>query len=160
VPNEHALWIVAQEFGFWGSLKQCSVWPELLIGHGYAMNVVQPLEQVLVAERSEMREPGHNNSPDDTESVKAGFSPSNGSGTRTPYVGFSNQTLDRLPAVKPGDEITCGVCGKRHALEAAADGSTLLLFYKCGETLYLGAVRGRSVVGQKAFIGKSTTEDG
>jgi len=47
IPNTHALWLVASEFGFCGSLKECVVWPEQLLGHGYAINVVQQLSQRL-----------------------------------------------------------------------------------------------------------------
>lgn len=42
VPNEFALWMVAAELGFWGSLKECTLWSEHLLGHGVAINVVQP----------------------------------------------------------------------------------------------------------------------
>lgn len=43
VPNEHGLWLVAQEFGFMGNLKKCSIYEEQLLGHGVAINVVQPV---------------------------------------------------------------------------------------------------------------------
>lgn len=53
IPNEHALWMVAQEFGFWGSLSDCAVWPEKLLGHGEkplecgtAINVIQALTKL------------------------------------------------------------------------------------------------------------------
>ncbi len=42
VPNQHALWMVAEELGFRGGLVACTVWPERLRGHGTAINVVQP----------------------------------------------------------------------------------------------------------------------
>jgi len=44
VPSPPGVWMVAQEFGFWGSLKSCSVWLEDLAGHGKAVNLVQPVE--------------------------------------------------------------------------------------------------------------------
>lgn len=45
VPNQHGLWMVAQEFGFWGTLQDCAaVWEENLQGHGVAINVVQPVK--------------------------------------------------------------------------------------------------------------------
>ena len=44
LPNEHAVWMIAQEFGFWGTLVQCSVWLEKLQGHGQAINIIQPIE--------------------------------------------------------------------------------------------------------------------
>lgn len=44
-PNEVGLWMVAQEFGFWGTMKDCvGVWPEELQGHGMAINIVQPID--------------------------------------------------------------------------------------------------------------------
>jgi hypothetical protein len=43
LPNEFGIWMIAQEFGFWGSLKDCAGWIEDLKGHGHAVNIVQPL---------------------------------------------------------------------------------------------------------------------
>jgi len=45
IPNQYALWLIAEELGFWGSLKECAIWPEQLRGHGQAINVVQPMEK-------------------------------------------------------------------------------------------------------------------
>lgn len=42
-PNPVGLWMVAEEYGFRGSLRECTVWPEKLQGHGVAINVVQPI---------------------------------------------------------------------------------------------------------------------
>ena len=70
----------------------------------------------------------------------------------TPYVGFSNDTLAAQPVVKRGDMITCTKCRGKHELTGseADDGTVdLLLFYKCGDTTFLGAVDSRSVVGRK-----------
>lgn len=44
IPNDLSLWMVAQEFGFYGSLRECYLYQEKLLGHGQAINVVQPLE--------------------------------------------------------------------------------------------------------------------
>ena len=41
IPNEHALWIVAERLGFVGDLNDCVMWVEDLEGHGAAVNVVQ-----------------------------------------------------------------------------------------------------------------------
>ena len=41
VPTGHAVWMVAVELGFTGSLGECSTWLEELQGHGQAVNVVQ-----------------------------------------------------------------------------------------------------------------------
>jgi hypothetical protein len=81
----------------------------------------------------------------------------------TPYIGFGNDTLKRLPSVKPGDSIDCPTCKGKHKLEAASDGSTLLLFYKCGNQLYLGAIDGKCTIGVKADVSGSmsaSTEPG
>lgn len=46
VPNPIGLWMIAQEFGFWGSLEECAaIWEEDLQGHGKAINVVQPVKK-------------------------------------------------------------------------------------------------------------------
>jgi hypothetical protein len=47
VPNEHAVWLVAEALGFTGGLDTCMHWLETLQGHGQAVNVVQ---SVLIAE--------------------------------------------------------------------------------------------------------------
>lgn len=42
LPNSIGLWMIAQEFGFWGELKDCeAVYPEKLEGHGQAVNIIQ-----------------------------------------------------------------------------------------------------------------------
>jgi hypothetical protein len=41
LPNFAAVWMVAQELGFTGSLDECTTWLEDLQGHGKAVNVVQ-----------------------------------------------------------------------------------------------------------------------
>ena len=43
VPHPAAVWAVAELLGFAGGLHACKTWPELLQGHGLAINVVQPL---------------------------------------------------------------------------------------------------------------------
>src|SRR5262249_27543358 len=43
VPRPRAVWMVAQELGFVGSIELCTVWLEQLQGHGQAVNLVQPI---------------------------------------------------------------------------------------------------------------------
>lgn len=43
VPNQHAVWMVAEALGFVGGLESCTCWLEELQVHGQAVNVVQPL---------------------------------------------------------------------------------------------------------------------
>lgn len=43
LPSPEALWMVAEEFGFVGGLRDCKVWKEDLQGHGIAINIVQPV---------------------------------------------------------------------------------------------------------------------
>ena len=72
-----------------------------------------------------------------------------------PYIGFGNDTLGRRPELHEGDEITCPSCGERHTVEepVATDGTKGLLgFYKCGDTPYLAAVAGRSVIGTPSDV--------
>jgi len=73
---------------------------------------------------------------------------------KTPYIGFGNDTLARLPVAHKGQEIDCPNCHGKHELQAGKtkDGeeSALMLFYECGNSLYVGAVAGRLIVGQKA----------
>lgn len=42
-PTPEAVWMIAEEFGFIGGLRQCSVWPEDIGAGDKAVNVVQPL---------------------------------------------------------------------------------------------------------------------
>jgi hypothetical protein len=44
VPNQHAVWMVAELLGFVGSLDECMCWIEDLKDHGRAVNVVQPVD--------------------------------------------------------------------------------------------------------------------
>jgi len=72
--------------------------------------------------------------------------------SKTPYIGFGNDTLDQQPSVKRGDLIICPICENRHKLEGteSEDGvKDLILFYKCGEKLRLGAVDGKLVANLK-----------
>lgn len=48
VPNEHAVWLVAERLGFTGSLRNCKNWLEELEGHGMAVNVAQLFEPTPV----------------------------------------------------------------------------------------------------------------
>ena len=68
----------------------------------------------------------------------------------TPYVGFSNDTLQQAASLKNGDMITCPHCGNKHGIECGKeDGkeTDLLMFYRCGETSYLAGIAGRAVGG-------------
>lgn len=64
----------------------------------------------------------------------------------TPYIGFGNETLNKQRIVKPGDLIRCPSCKATHPLTTADDGNDFLLFYKCGNASYLGAIAGRCIV--------------
>ncbi|MES2712010.1 MAG: hypothetical protein V4653_10540 [Pseudomonadota bacterium] len=43
VPHPEALWMVAEQLGFIGSLHQCQAWIEDLSDGGKAVNIVQPV---------------------------------------------------------------------------------------------------------------------
>ncbi len=66
--------------------------------------------------------------------------------SKIPYVGFSNETLSKLPTCKVGDEFRCPKCGETHTIQPADDGSFIIGFYKCQGKDYLGAVAGHLVV--------------
>lgn len=70
----------------------------------------------------------------------------------TPYIGYSNETLDKLKKVSVNDLIECPNCNGKHKLEAAANGSETLMFYSCGDTHYLGAVDRRCIIGVKCDV--------
>jgi len=73
----------------------------------------------------------------------------------TPYIGFGNNTLRKLPKAHEGDEVDCPDCGGKHKLECfESEGKKfdLLMFYVCGGRQFLGAVRGKLVIGQKADV--------
>lgn len=68
-----------------------------------------------------------------------------------PYVGFSNETLNKLPMVKPGDTFgDCPHCGDDHVVEGK-EGDTLY-FYTCRGELCLAALAGRLVAFQKPDV--------
>lgn len=69
----------------------------------------------------------------------------------TPYIGFSNNTLSRLPQAKEGDMIQCPHCGKSHPLECATKNgkkTDILMFFKCNGKDYVGAITGQIIIGQ------------
>lgn len=71
---------------------------------------------------------------------------------KTTYIGFGNDTLQKLPKVEVGHVIKCEWCGEEHALCGDDSGLSKLMFYRCGERSYLGAVDGRLVIGQKPDV--------
>lgn len=77
--------------------------------------------------------------------------------SKIPFVGYGNDSLEKLPPAKAGNKILCPKCKQEHVLEAADDGSELLLFYKCKGKVYLGAVGGRCVVLAKPDASGSVT---
>ncbi len=74
----------------------------------------------------------------------------------TPYIGFGNDTLGKLPRVTVGQKIVCPRCGLLHELEAGKNDRgepvDTLLFYRCGEKAYLGAVAGRLTIKVKPDV--------
>ena len=82
----------------------------------------------------------------------------------TPFVGFSNDTLGKLPTARRGMLIDCPHCGGSHELQCAKDGNgdptDLLHFFKCGEQAYIGAVAGRLVVGTPSDVSGTVEGEG
>jgi hypothetical protein len=71
------------------------------------------------------------------------------------YIGFKNDTLIKLPKAKEGDDVFCIKCGGKHPLQCGTSKnkkSDLILFYKCGNKMYLGAVAGKCTVLKKADV--------
>jgi hypothetical protein len=69
-----------------------------------------------------------------------------------PFIGFSSETLSKQATAKAGDEIRCDKCSGGHKLEPDDDGVSILLFYKCGDQAYVGAVNGQCIVGIKSDV--------
>jgi len=62
-------------------------------------------------------------------------------------ISFSNDELADLPVANIGQEINCPHCDSKHTLVGGAMSGeeTVVLFYKCGENIYLTAVDGKRV---------------
>ncbi len=63
--------------------------------------------------------------------------------------------MARQPKVQRGDKVACSKCGGEHELEGSTSPDGVvdpLLFYKCGDISYLGAVDGRLIIDQPAGI--------
>jgi hypothetical protein len=77
-----------------------------------------------------------------------------------PYIGFSNETLREQPRVKKGDVIVCPHCSEKHVLKCGQkvmdDGSKvdsdLLLYYNCGDKVYLAAIANQLIIPAKADV--------
>lgn len=70
----------------------------------------------------------------------------------TPFIGFGNDTLKTLPDVKVGDTFTCPHCKNTHTLIPPDNGEGTILFFKCGDKPFLGAVQGKLVVNTKSDV--------
>ena len=73
----------------------------------------------------------------------------------TPFIGFGNDTLAKMPKVADGDPIICPRCQGVHKLQCGtSEGvkSDLLMFYDCDGKGYLGAVDGRLIAGVKPDV--------
>ena len=62
----------------------------------------------------------------------------------TPFIAFGNDTLKEQPLVNKGQIITAP-CGHDHVLIGDDNGGDFLLFYECGEKVFLAAVNHRLV---------------
>lgn len=65
-----------------------------------------------------------------------------------PYIGYSNENLDKQPKIKAGDSITHEECGKEHKLVSVGE----MLAYLCHGQAHLAAVKGRSVMRAKPDV--------
>ena len=62
---------------------------------------------------------------------------------------IDNETLEKGEGIKPGDFIKCPHCKKGHWITGCDDGSTVLLFYKCGGESYLAGIAGKSILDRR-----------
>ena len=67
----------------------------------------------------------------------------------TPYIGFGNDTLAKLPKVKAGDSIRCK-CGHVHTLEDSKP--PMLLWYHSDGKTFLAGINGCLTDGVKADV--------
>ena len=67
-----------------------------------------------------------------------------------PYIGFGNETLDKCSEIARGDQIECPHCGELHTI--TGEESNMMLFYKCGEKLYLAGIAGKLTAFKKADV--------
>jgi hypothetical protein len=66
-------------------------------------------------------------------------------------LAFGNDELEPCPDAYPGYVVHCMRCGEQHSLECGTDKNTGeptsdLMFYRCGDEEYLGAIGGKVVV--------------
>jgi hypothetical protein len=68
-------------------------------------------------------------------------------------LAIGNDELEKCFEVHKGEKIRCPNCGEWHVLEAGKnkDGkeTEIILFYKCGDKVYLGAVANKLLVPKK-----------
>lgn len=74
-----------------------------------------------------------------------------------PFIGFGNETLDKLPPVSVGDKIECVKCGGEHELLPTddwkpGDGEPILLYYKCGDKAFIAALAGKLIVNVRVDV--------
>ncbi len=72
-----------------------------------------------------------------------------------PYIGFGNDTLAKLPALKTGDEIVCPTCKGKHAIE----GDSFFLSYRCGDKTFMAGINGRNTMGVPADVSGEIPKD-
>lgn len=77
---------------------------------------------------------------------------------KTPYIGFSDSTLNELPAVQEDEEVPCDDCPGMHHLVCGknkhGEKSSLLMFYTCSIAgkIYLGALNNKLVMFKKPDV--------
>jgi len=70
----------------------------------------------------------------------------------TGYIGFGNDTLNKLQEVKEESLILCPNCNSPHELKCGISNgikSNTIMFFNCGDKVYIGAINGKLITGIK-----------
>lgn len=76
---------------------------------------------------------------------------------RIPYIGFGNETLDKLPPLADGDTITCPHCKGQHEVKDSDPPG--MMTYRCGEDTYMAGIHGKCTVGVKPDVKGEIDDD-
>jgi len=72
----------------------------------------------------------------------------------TPYIGFTNEQLEKAPPLTDGAEILCPHCLGTHRVTSifSENGKTNLQIYHCGDETYLAGMDGKLLMGVRSVL--------